>query len=205
MPVQKIKSGRIITVQAETYVGDKGTIFYDEFTPELRLSDGTTPGGILFTSGGSGTGTYVLVTATNTRLGGIKVGSGLSIAGDGTLSAIATSTYVLPTASTSTLGGIKIGANLTISPDGTLTANTSTAGVSDSFKTIKVNSQTDLVAVGADTIEFKAGNGIAIETSTTSSPYQSLTITSTGIGNIDGGMFDTVFDTTTLMFDGGTP
>jgi hypothetical protein len=205
MPVQKIKSGRIITVQAETYVGDKGTIFYDEFTPELRLSDGTTPGGILFTSGGGGTGTYVLVTATNTRLGGIKVGSGLSIAGDGTLSAIATSTYVLPTASTSTLGGIKIGANLTISPDGTLTANTSTAGVSDSFKTIKVNSQTDLVAVGADTIEFKAGNGIAIETSTTSSPYQSLTITSTGIGNIDGGMFDTVFDTTTLMFDGGTP
>jgi len=205
MPVQKIKSGRIITVQAETYVGERGTIFYDEFTPELRLSDGTTPGGILFTSGGGGTGTYVLVTATNTRLGGIKVGSGLSIAGDGTLSAIATSTYVLPTASTSTLGGIKIGANLTISPDGTLNANTSTAGVSDSFKTIKVNSQTDLVAVGADTIEFKAGNGILIETSATSSPYKSLTITSMGFGNIDGGMFDTVFDTTTLMFDGGTP
>jgi hypothetical protein len=240
MPVQKIKSGRIITVQAETYVGDKGTIFYDEFTPELRLSDGITPGGILFTGGGGGTGTYVLVTATNVRLGGIKVGSGLSITGDGTLSAIATSTYVLvtatnvrlggikvgsglsitgdgtlsaistssyvlPIASTSTLGGIKVGANLTISPDGTLNANTSTAGVSDSFKTIKVNSQTDLVAVGADTIEFKAGNGILIETSATSSPYKSLTITSMGFGNVDGGMFDTVFDTTTLMFDGGTP
>jgi hypothetical protein len=275
MPVQKIKSGRIITVQAETYIGDKGTIFYDEYTPELRLSDGTTPGGILFTSGGGGTGTYVLVTATNVRLGGIKVGSGLSITGDGTLSAIATSTYVLPIAntttlggikvgsglsinglgilsatvtstyvlntatsttlggikigaglvaspdgtvsavstssytlpiaSTTTLGGIKVGTNLSISPDGTLNANTSTAGVSDSFKTIKVNSQTDLVAVGADTIEFKAGNGILIETSATSSPYKSLTITSMGFGNVDGGMFDTVFDTTTLMFDGGTP
>jgi hypothetical protein len=170
MPVQKIKSGRIITVQANTYVGDKGVIFYDEDTPELRLSDGITPGGILFTSGSGGTGTYVLVTATNTRLGGIKVGPGLSISADGTLS-----------------------------------ATTATSGVSDSFKTIKVNSQTDLVAVGADTIEFKAGNGILIETSTTSSPYQSLTITSTGIGNIDGGMFDTVFDTTTLIVDGGTP
>jgi hypothetical protein len=203
MPVQKIKSGRIITVQAPTYVGEKGIIFYDEDTPELRLSDGVTPGGILFGTGG--TGTYVLVTATTIRLGGIKVGSGLSITGDGTLSAIATSTYILPIASTSTLGGIKIGANLSISLDGTLNANTSTAGVSDSFKTIKVNSQTDLIAVGADTIEFKAGNGIIIETSATSSPFQSLTITSTGFGNIDGGMFDTVFDTTTLMFDGGSP
>ena len=239
MPVQKIKSGRIITVQAPTYVGEKGIIFYDEDTPELRLSDGVTPGGILFSTGG-GTGTYVLVTATNVRLGGIKVGSGLSITadgtlsaiatstyvlttattttlggvkigsglsitGDGTISAIATSTYVLPIASTSTLGGIKVGSNLTIDLDGTLNANTSTAGVSDSFKTIKVNSQTDLVAVGADTIEFKQGAGIKIETSATSSPFKSITITSMGFGNIDGGMFDTVFDTTTLMFDGGSP
>lgn len=121
MPVQKIKSGRIITVQAETYVGEKGIIFYDEDTPELRLSDGVTPGGILFTGGG-GTGTYVLVTATTTRLGGIKVGSGLSITGDGTLSAIATSTYVLTTATTSTLGGIIVGSGLTINGAGVLNA-----------------------------------------------------------------------------------
>jgi hypothetical protein len=148
---------------------------------------------------------YVLNTATSTTLGGIKIGSGLVASADGTVSAVSTSSYVLPIASTSTLGGIKVGNNLSISPDGTLNANTSTAGISDSFKTIKVNSQTDLVAVGADTIEFKAGNGILIETSATSSPYKSLTITSMGFGNIDGGMFDTVFDTTTLMFDGGTP
>lgn len=205
MPVQKIKSGRIITVQASTYVGEKGIIFYDEDTPELRLSDGITPGGIVFTSGGGGTGTYVLVTATNTRLGGIKIGSGLVAEPDGTVSAIATSTYILPIASTSTLGGIKVGANLTIGLDGTLNANTSTAGVSDSFKTIIVNNQSDLVAVGADTIEFKAGAGINIETSATSSPFKSITITSMGFGNVDGGMFDTVFDTTTLMFDGGSP
>jgi hypothetical protein len=83
MPVQKIKSGRIITVQAETYVGDKGIIFYDENTPELRLSDGVTPGGIPFTSGSSG---YVLVTATNTRLGGVKIGANINIEPDGTIS-----------------------------------------------------------------------------------------------------------------------
>lgn len=83
MPVQKIKSGRIITVQAETYVGDKGIIFYDEDTPELRLSDGVTPGGIPFTSGGGG---YVLLTATNVRLGGVKIGANIIAAPDGTIS-----------------------------------------------------------------------------------------------------------------------
>ena len=168
MPVQKIKSGRIITVQAPTYVGEKGVIFYDEDTPELRLSDGITPGGILFGTGG-GTSTFVLVTATNTRLGGIKVGPGLSISADGTLS-----------------------------------ANTSTIGVSDSFKTIKVNSQTDLTAVGADTIEFVAGSGILIETSATSSPYKTITIISDRIPNLDGGTPDSVYDLG-LVADGGSP
>lgn len=76
MPIQKIKSGRIITVQANTYVGEKGIIFYDEDTPVLRLSDGNTPGGIII-SGGSSTGTSNLIvslvnnnnTITNTYSG----------------------------------------------------------------------------------------------------------------------------------------
>jgi hypothetical protein len=202
MPVQKIKSGRIITVEADTYVGDRGTIFYDEFTPQLRLSDGSTPGGLLFS--GSGGSTYVLVTATTTRLGGIKIGSGLVISGDGTLNAISTSTYVLPAATTATLGGIKVGANLTIAPDGTLNANTSTAGISDSFKTIKVAGYNDLVASGADTVEFVAGSGITIETSATSSPYKTMTISSMGIPNIDGGFPNDVYSSE-MMVDGGAP
>jgi hypothetical protein len=85
MPVQKIKSGRIITVEASTYVGEKGIIFYDEDTPELRLSDGITPGGILFT-GGTGTGTFTLLTATTVRLGGVKIGANIIASADGTIS-----------------------------------------------------------------------------------------------------------------------
>lgn len=85
MPVQKIKSGRIITVQAPTYIGEKGIIFYDEDIPELRLSDGITPGGILFTGGG-GTGTFILQTATSVRLGGVKIGANIIAASDGTIS-----------------------------------------------------------------------------------------------------------------------
>lgn len=237
MPVQKIKSGRVLNPGVNDFIGDRGIIFYDEAVGDLRLSDGSTPGGIPLALGGSGT--YVLVTATSVRLGGIKVGSGLSITGDGTLSAIATSTYVLPTASTTTLGGIivgsgltidgfgvlnavststssyslpiastatlggiKVGANLTIDVDGTLNANTSTAGVSDSFKTFKVSGESDLVAVGADTLEFIAGAGISIETSATSSPYKSMTITSLGFGNLDGGFPDSVYGGI-LALDGG--
>lgn len=248
MPVQKIKSGRIITVEANTYIGEKGTIFYDEFTPQLRLSDGLTPGGLLFTGGG-GTGTYVLVTATNTKLGGIKIGanisiapdgtisvaapfsgnyndltnkpapyvlgtatnaslggvkigSGLSVSADGTLSAVSTSSYVLPAATTSSLGGIKVGANLTIDPDGTLNANTATVGVSDSFKTFKVNGQGDLTATGADTLEVVAGSGIYIETNPSDSPYKTITINATMSPNLDGGSADSVYGGIDLI-DGG--
>jgi len=56
MPIQKIKSGRIITTAVNDYVGDSGTIFYDETTGDLRLSDGVTPGGIPLLIGGGGGG-----------------------------------------------------------------------------------------------------------------------------------------------------
>lgn len=95
MPVQKIKSGRVLSPGVNEFIGSHGQIFYDEDIGELRLSDGVTPGGIPITTGG--TGTFALVTATNTRLGGIKVGSGLSITADGTLSAIATATLTVNT------------------------------------------------------------------------------------------------------------
>ena len=57
--------------------------------------------------------TYTLPQASASVLGGIKVGSNLSIDENGVLSAIA-EPYSLPTASSSVLGGIKVGSNLTI-------------------------------------------------------------------------------------------
>ena len=56
MTIQKIKSGRILNVNAETYVGNEGQIFFDEQTGLLRLSNGVTPGGIPVTSGAGGGG-----------------------------------------------------------------------------------------------------------------------------------------------------
>ena len=63
---------------------------------------------------------YHLPIASDTTLGGIKVGNNLTIQTDGTLNAEAIE-YQLPVASASTLGGVKVGTNLQIA-DGELTA-----------------------------------------------------------------------------------
>lgn len=59
--------------------------------------------------------------ATSTTLGGIKVGSGLSVTDDGTLSADAQE-YTLPAATATILGGVKVGDGLTVDADGKLSA-----------------------------------------------------------------------------------
>lgn len=155
MTIQKIKSGRVITVVAEEFVGDKGVIFYNEGIGDLRLGDGVTPGGQLLSLGG-------------------------------------TSTYVLPTATTSTLGGIKVGANLSIDANGVLNA-TGSGSVADAFKTFKVPSQSDLIASGADTLEFIAGPGMTIRTNTVSSTKQMIFESTVQGLNIDGGYPDSIY------------
>ena len=66
---------------------------------------------------------YTLPTATAYRLGGVKVGSGLSVSSDGKLS-VTGSAYTMPTATASRLGGVKVGDYLDIAADGTLSAKT---------------------------------------------------------------------------------
>jgi hypothetical protein len=77
---------------------------------------------------------YVLPKATDQVLGGVKVGSNITVS-DGVISVAAP--YSLPTASTATQGGVKIGNNITVLGDGTIsvatpyvltTATTSTLG-----------------------------------------------------------------------------
>lgn len=45
MSIRKLRAGRVPGVTASQYVGTHGTIFYNELTGTLRISDGTTPGG----------------------------------------------------------------------------------------------------------------------------------------------------------------
>lgn len=72
-------------------------------------------------------GTYLtsLPVASSSTLGGVKIGSGLTIAEDGTISAAAA--YTLPTASSSVKGGIKVGTGLTMSSETLNHSNSITA------------------------------------------------------------------------------
>lgn len=72
-------------------------------------------------------GTYLtsLPIASSSTLGGVKIGSGLTVAEDGTISAAAA--YTLPTASTSVKGGIKVGTGLTMSSETLNHSNSVTA------------------------------------------------------------------------------
>jgi hypothetical protein len=74
-----------------------------------------------FASGG-----YVLPVATDTLLGGVKIGTGFTITPDGTISVDAGTSYTLPVATATVLGGIKVGTKSAnqyvngVAPDGTL-------------------------------------------------------------------------------------
>lgn len=69
---------------------------------------------------------YTLPTASSSILGGVKVGSNLTIDAEGVLNAN-TGSYTLPTATGSVLGGIKIGSGLSIDGNGVVTASGSSS------------------------------------------------------------------------------
>ena len=68
---------------------------------------------------------FALPVASTSTLGGVKIGSGLTVAADGTISAAAQ--YTLPTASSSVKGGIKVGTGLTMSSETLNHSNSITA------------------------------------------------------------------------------
>jgi len=78
-------------------------------------------------------------TASSTELGKIRVGPGLEIDANGTLSVIQVGGYSLPMATSTHLGGIKVGANLTIDSNGVLdTLYPLTLASTNSYGVIKV-------------------------------------------------------------------
>ena len=108
---------------------------------------------------------YHLPIASETTLGGIKVGSNLTIEEDGTLNAEATE-YQLPTASASTLGGVKVGTNLQIA-DGLLSAKVDSVlstvsiyPVQNSTISTTVNTiNSDITALGSRVGILETSNG----------------------------------------------
>jgi len=89
-------------------VSQVGDLYCDRLT---GLFYQYTPGGWSAMAGGEGS--YTLPAATALVRGGIKVGAGLSVAGD----VLSADPYVLPAASAGTRGGIKVGAGLSVAGD----------------------------------------------------------------------------------------
>jgi hypothetical protein len=75
MAIGKIKASRVNNVDAPTYVGEQGILFYNFANGVIRLSDGVTPGGVPVP--------YNI--ASDNTIGGIKAGPGANISIDGTL------------------------------------------------------------------------------------------------------------------------
>lgn len=69
---------------------------------------------------GSGGGGGSLPVATANILGGVKIGSGINVTEDGTIS---TPGYTLPVATASALGGVKIGSGINVAEDGTISTS----------------------------------------------------------------------------------
>lgn len=87
---------------------------------------------------------YTLPAATMSSLGGIIIGSGLSVAANGYVSTN-TAGYSLPAATTSALGGVIVGSNLNVAANGYIWANppyTLPIATTDTLGGVKVDNNT---------------------------------------------------------------
>ena len=93
--IQKLFSSFHNYDDGDARLGELNRIWYDSNRNAFYISDGATPGGVLIGGGGGGGGTYTLLTATNVRLGGVRIGDGIQISPTGVIS-VNTSTLAGP-------------------------------------------------------------------------------------------------------------
>ena len=129
----------------------------------------------------SATRNYHLPIASATTLGGIKVGTNLTIENDGTLNAESTE-YNLPVASSSTLGGVKIGSGLSIS---------------NAVASVNVDSTLDADSVNPLRNSVITSNLSAL-TSSVQSAGSAITSLSTTVGTLSGTVSTNTSDITAL-------
>ena len=133
MTIRKVWGSRVDQPVAESYVGQKGTIFFNEpgsgTSTWLRISDGHSVGGIPIN----------VPPATTSTTGGITPGPAFNVSNNGVLTLNAGPSFTvdgsnyfqLKAATSSTIGGIKAGPGVIVASDGTL--NIDSAGLSFSF------------------------------------------------------------------------
>ena len=98
--------------------------------------------------GEGGGGGYVLPVASENTLGGVKIGSGITIDENGAISSEGGG-YVLPTASSSVLGGVKIGSGVTIDENGAISMDSTGLATENELAAVSAatSANTDDIAV----------------------------------------------------------
>jgi hypothetical protein len=203
--VTSLIANSLTNYATQTYVTTRGYIT----SSSLSVTTGSAvSGGALAYSTTTGVFTfnpataYTLTTATNSALGGVKIGANITAAGDGTISVAAP--YTLTTGTASALGGVKIGSGINAAGDGTIsvtafntatlvahavladTATTATnAGYAYSFNTgtLVTTAVTANTVAGGYVSSITAGTGTQVSTSTGAVTVWALpaqAITSTG-------------------------
>ena len=110
--ILKLRRGN--TATTNTFVGSNGEVTIDTDKHVLVVHDGTTPGGWPQLS----QGTLVLPIASATTIGGIKIGSGLNIDGNGVVTVSSASIGNL-SIDNQTINGTVVNGNIAIAPNGT--------------------------------------------------------------------------------------
>lgn len=107
-----------------------GYLFYVTSKSAYYKFDGSN--WVVLATGGGSSGDYTLPQASSSTLGGVKVGTNLSISADGTLSASNSggsgTDYTLPAATNASLGGVIVGDGLNVDADGKVTWSASMKG-----------------------------------------------------------------------------
>lgn len=211
MSIQKIKAGRVKSVNVNEYVGDKGTLFYDEDLGDLRLSDGITVGGIPLNSGSSSSVSSPAILTPSTPPVG-RVGCMWYNPDTSTLYISQGSSWVPVTApdagDISNVHDIPLGNGLYVSPTGELSVDFSVIEVPVASAT-----QYGVVKVGSGLAVDHAGVlNVDLATTTNPIPADSLPIATTstpgaitlgpGLGLTPSGAVTVTVYTNN---DGGTP
>ena len=185
------------TTASVTNVGNPSSAIFNFVLPYGPKGD-TGPVGPIGPIGPKGdTGTYVPIIASPTVLGGVKIGQGISISADGTISATTATQYVLPPATSTTLGGVKAGSGVAISDTGTLSVEVYTlpsasdtvlggvkigAGVNISNGVISVTTGAFALQTATNTIL----GGIKVGTGLSSTPDGTVRLAPASPGSIGG-------------------
>jgi hypothetical protein len=193
---RKVKAG-LVKSEITEFVGEIGNVFFNIDTGEFRLSDGVTPGGIPIMGGSGGP----LPIASATVLGGIKVGSNLTIAPDGTLSAPApfsgnysdligappqlsvetvdSNNDIVASFSATSILSFDLDSSFSITQ---LMPGNLKISLDSNLSTIRVSGQDDLTSLKI--LNFVAGTGITLQTN--NDPLNTtLTINSTAVAEDD--------------------